>query len=134
MQKLELIDETFDPDRTELYEISIQFTLNGYSFCVKDTVRNCFIALVSAPFTKPIISDEWVEPIESITQKYEWVTKHFKKIILSFESPVFTFVPQEFFEPTKSKQLIERVNPLPDLFEIRYNRIHDGFASIFALP
>lgn len=134
MQKLELFDETFDPDRTESYELSIQFTLNGFSFCVKDIVRNCFIALVSAPYSLPILSDEWIEPIKSIRDKYDWVTKPFKKVLLSFESPVYTFVPQGFFEISRSKLLLERVHPLPEYYEIRHNSIHDGITSIFALP
>ena len=52
MDVLELIDETFDKDRTETYELSIQVSLNGFSFAVKDTIRNTFIVLISKPFWK----------------------------------------------------------------------------------
>lgn len=134
MQKLELFDETLDLDRTESYELSIQFTLNGFSFCIKDTVRNCFIALASSPFKSAVIDDSWHEPVSAITQQYNWVTNRFKRVIFCFESPVFTMVPQEFFEAQMSKKLLEQVHTLPDLYEVRHNAIHDGITSIFALP
>ena len=134
MQKLELFDETFDPDRTESYELSIQLSLNGFSFCVNDLVRNCFIALVSNTFTSPCTDDEWAQPVKSIVESYEWVNKPFKKVTFSFESPVFTLIPKGFHESQKSNLLLELVHPIPDLYEVRSNALNDSATCIYAMP
>ncbi|HCY00898.1 MAG TPA: hypothetical protein DG754_12235, partial [Bacteroidales bacterium] len=56
MQKLEFFDETFDPDRTATYELSIQVSLGGFSLCIKDLTRNLFIGLASCAFNHPTVS------------------------------------------------------------------------------
>jgi len=58
MVELELIDETFDKDRTEVYELSIQACLNGFSFAIKDTIRNTFIVLVYKPYSGNVIKHD----------------------------------------------------------------------------
>ncbi|HOP04358.1 MAG TPA: DUF3822 family protein [Tenuifilaceae bacterium] len=134
MQKLELFDETFDPNRTESYELSIQLSLNGFSFCVNDLVRNCFIALVSNTYSNPVSDDDWFVPVQNIIESYEWIKNPFKKVIFSYESPIFTLVPKGFHEPEKSNMLLELVHPIPELYELRFNNIDDSATCIYALP
>lgn len=136
MEKKELIDETFDSNRTESYTLSVQASLNGFSYCIKDTVRDCFISLVTFPFDHSLSAeDDWSNPVNNFFSERNILNKKFKKVYLSYESPLFTIVPTEFFTPEKAKQLFELVHPLPDLFEVRYNHIKEINATIlFAIP
>ena len=43
MPFLELFDETLDINSTENYELSIQVSPDGLSFCLLDSVRNKFV-------------------------------------------------------------------------------------------
>lgn len=135
MQKFELFDETFDPFRTESYELSIQVSLNGFSFCVKDIARELFIVLGSVPFEQGLCSpDDWALRGKEIFTKYNWISRPFKKVRLSHVNPVFTLVPKDYFEPEKAKQILALTHPIPSLDEIRYHNIHAGVLSIFSVP
>lgn len=135
MQKLELFDETFDPDRSESYELSIQVSLNGFSFCVKDLVRNYFIALGSCPFRLVLASSgDWLRQVEFMTSTYNWFKKPFKKVLFSYESPSFTLVPTKYFEPEKAKQILSLSHSIGELDEVRFNKINSDKVSVFNVP
>jgi hypothetical protein len=135
MQKFELFDETFDPFRTESYELSIQVSLNGFSFCVKDLTRNLFIALVNKDFDKPLVfADDWMDRMDWFLNLYEWIKKPFKKVVLCYESPKFTLVPQEYFIPEKAKQILTLSHIIDDLEEIRHHNIGKEISCIFSIP
>ncbi|MDX9848470.1 MAG: DUF3822 family protein [Tenuifilaceae bacterium] len=135
MQKFELFDETFDSFRTETYELSIQVSLNGFSFCVKDLTRNHFIALVDSPFEHALLNgDDWIGRVTEIVDAYNWLSKPFKKTIFSYSSQHFTLIPQNFFEPERAKQLLSLVSPIPTLDEIRFKPITNDVVSVFSIP
>ncbi|MFA5649035.1 MAG: DUF3822 family protein [Bacteroidales bacterium] len=135
MQKFDLFDETFDPFRTESYELSIQVNLNGFSFCVKDTNRNMFIALGSIPFEKNVVyTDDWLQEVSWITSQYDWLENQFRRVFINYESPEFIVVPTKYFEPTKAKQLLALSYPLHELNEIRFGNVDDDRVCIYSIP
>ena len=135
MQKFELFDETFDPFRTESYELSIQVSLNGFSFCVKDLTRNLFIALGDNAFEHPVaFVDDWNDRVKYILSLYDWIIKPFKKINLCFDSPRYALIPQKFFDPQKAKQILSLSHRIEDLEEIRYHSIDNDVICIFSIP
>jgi hypothetical protein len=136
MENKEIFDETFDPNRSESYTLSVQVSLNGISFCINDTVRDIYISFVSFPFSSSLsINDEWGTTIGQFFSQFDVISRKFKRILLSFDSHLFTVVPTEFFTPEKAKQLFELVHPLPNLYEVRYNSIAESKSTIiFAIP
>jgi len=137
MDVLELIDETFDKDRTETYELSIQVSLNGFSFAVKDTIRNTFIVLISKPFSGAVIThDNWYPVIEGIVKEFPFLNQKFKKVFFSYTLSPFTIVPKDFFDIQRIKDLFELTHPLPEHFELRYTSISNGenLVILFAMP
>lgn len=135
MQKFDLFDETFDPFRTESYELSIQVNLNGFSFCVKDNNRNMFVALGSIPFEKNVIfTDDWLKEVSWITSQYDWLANQFRRVFINYESPEFIVVPSKYFEPTKAKQLLALSYPVHELNEIRFSNIDDERICIYSIP
>lgn len=136
MEKLKIVDETFDTFRSESYTLSVQFTENGYRLGVVDSVRNCVIALITAPFDKPVsLNDDWSSVISTTISENDFLSRDFKSIYLSFESPIFTVVPNDFFIPEKAKQLLDFVHVVPDLYEVRFNTIESiGATLIYAIP
>lgn len=134
MQKLELIDETFDRERCDSYTLAIQASNKGVSFTVKDTVRNSFIALYAIPFEKEILqNDEWSERIDALFSKYDILTRGYKKVYLSYESPLFTLIPESLFVPEKALQLFSLVWDLPESFELQFNKL-SKMVLLFAMP
>lgn len=137
MDVLELIDETFDKDRTEVYELSIQVSLNGFSYAVKDTIRNTFIALVTKPFTDSFINHQnWSETVNSMISLNPILSCKFKKIYFEYSFSYFTIVPAELFDVSKQKDIFELSHPLPEYFELQ-NSTHingNNFIQIFSIP
>lgn len=138
MDELELIDETFDSNRTEVYELSIQVNLNGFSFAVKDTIRNTFISLISKYFATTVTNnDNWGSAVDEILSAYPIVSQKFKKKFFSFTPAGFSIVPEEIFDLSKAKSLFEISQPLPEHSEIHHATIHNngsGKVLIFCLP
>ena len=136
MEKKEIFDETFDPNRSESYILSVQVSLDGISFCINDTVRDIYISFVSFPFTQILsVNDDWGNTIGQLFSQFDILSRTFKKVLLSFNSPLFTVVPTEYFVPEKAKQLFELVHPLPNLYEVRFNNLTESKTTIvFAIP
>lgn len=136
MEKKEIFDETFDPNRSESYMLAVEVSLNGISFCINDTVRDIYISIVSFPFPSSLsINDDWGDTVGRLFSQYDILSRKFKKVLLSFDSHLFTVVPTEFFTPEKAKQLLELVHPLPNLYEVRFNNLAESKSTvIYALP
>jgi hypothetical protein len=135
MQKLELFDETFDPDRTESYELSIQVSLNGFSFCLKGLSRNYFVGLVTCPFELSIISnDDWSPQVDFILKSYNWISKPFKRVTLAFESKSFSIVPADLFVSERAHEILSISQKINDLDEIRFNECSRGLVNVFSIP
>ncbi|HCT31503.1 MAG TPA: hypothetical protein DIW31_12440 [Bacteroidales bacterium] len=136
MDKKEIFDETFDPDRSESYILSVQVSYQGIAFSVNDTARGMHIAYVSNPFSNEMsVSDDWSENISLIFSRYEVLKRKYKRVLFSFESNLFTTVPTDLFLAEKVKDLFELVHPLPNLFEIRFNHLKNSKVTVvFAIP
>jgi hypothetical protein len=136
MDKKEIFDETFDPNRSESYVLSIQVSQDSISFCINDTVREMYISLVSVPLSSSLsVNDEWVNTVGQFFSQYDLLSRKYKRVLLSFESPLYTIVPTEYFKPEKAKELFELVHPLPNLYEIRFNHLLETKSTvIFAIP
>lgn len=136
MEKIALVDETFDPFRSESYNLSVQISMVGYKICVIDTVRDCVISLITSPFEIALSDrDDWSKIVTELFTQHEMLARKFKNVYLSFESPIFTIVPTFLFVPEKAKQVLDLVHQLPDLFEVRYNSIKELKATVvYAIP
>lgn len=138
MSTLELIDESFDKDCCENYELSIQTSLNGFSFVVKDTVRNSFIVLVSAlfPITISNHDEDWQAATTSLFDAYPWLKNHFKKVFFRYLNAPYTVVPSNIFDESNAMQMLSLTHDVPNLYELHFQNFsasEDGVV-IFAVP
>ena len=102
MPFLELFDETLDINSTENYELSIQVSPDGFSFCLLDTIRNKFVLLRSfEPEENKYFN---AEKIKELLNKDDFLTRQYKKVNLVMPSPKFTLVPAPLFDPGKKDE------------------------------
>lgn len=137
MDVLELIDETFDKDRTEVYELSIQVSLNGFSFAIKDTIRSTYICLVSKSFKNQLYSfDHCNGLVDEIISGYPFVAQKFKRVIFAYSNSLFAIVPKNLFEIDRLKDIYELSQPLPEHFELHHTGKTNGsdYTIIFSMP
>ena len=102
MPFLELFDETLDINSTENYELSVQVSNNGLSFCLLDTIRNKFVLIRSfEPEDKKHFSSVRINDIFS---KDDFLTRKYRKVNVVLPSPKFTIVPTPLFDPAKQEE------------------------------
>jgi hypothetical protein len=123
MPFLELFDETLDINSTENYELSIQVSPDGLSFCILDTIRNKYV-LIRA-FEPAVNKNFNSEDIKDLLEKDDFLTKRYKKVNVVMPSKKFTLVPTPLFDPAKKDEYFNFNHILEESDMIITNKITD---------
>ena len=94
---LELFDETLDINSTANYDLSIEVSDNGLSFCLLDSIRNKFVLLRS--FVPENDKKFKPEEIERIIVEDDFLNRQFRSGRIVMPSPRCTLVPTPLFDP-----------------------------------
>jgi hypothetical protein len=130
-----LIDETFDLNQTKNYHISIQAGLNGYSFTILDPQRNKYILLKHISFLQEMNLSGLEETIADIQGNDEFLTREYKSVYFSFQSPRYTLIPGPLFNKDNLRTYFEFNHVIDDLDEIHYNGFRNIDAyNLFVIP
>lgn len=121
MKDFSFVDETFDINRTNTYEISIQLSLNGFSFSVMDLIRNKFTLLKHYDLTNKLSFEDKRDEIQSIIQKDKHLNAHYKLTKTLVISPKSVLIPNELFDQNLVKKYFEFNHKLEELEEIHFN-------------
>jgi hypothetical protein len=102
MPFLELFDETLDINSTETYELSIQASPEGLSFCLLDSIRNKFVLFRSfgAEENKYFNADK----IGELIRDDDFLSKRYRKVNCVMPSSKFTLVPAPLYDPGKKAE------------------------------
>jgi hypothetical protein len=128
MPFLELIDETFDINSSENYELSLELSPYGFSYCILDTIRNKYILLRKTdPDDNKLLTPE---KAGEIIGNDTFLAGKFKKVNLILPSSKSTLVPAPLFDPAKKEEyftlnLIKEDNDI-----ILYNKIPEPDAYV----
>ena len=132
MPFLELFDETLDINSTDNYELAIQLSPDGLSFCLLDTIRNKFVLIRSfEPEENKYFN---TEKIKELISKDDFLTKHYKKICIITPTPKFTLVPSPLFDPGKKDEYFAFNHIREEESLIISNKLYDpDLFSVFSL-
>lgn len=123
MPFLELFDETLDINSTENYELSLQISPDGFSFCLLDTIRDKFVLLRSSePEENKYLSSD---KIYELLSKDDFLTKKYKKVNILLPSSKFTLVPSQLYDPGKKDDYFTFNQKTEDGSNILTNKISD---------
>ncbi|MGM0497232.1 MAG: DUF3822 family protein [Bacteroidota bacterium] len=135
MKNFSFIDETFDINRTNTYERSIQVSLNGFSLSILDLVRNKFILLKHYDLKHKSSFEEKADEIQSAIEKDEHLKAKYKKTKTLVVSPKSVLIPNELFDQNFAKKYFEFNHKLEELEEIHFNQ-NDSIQAVnlFTIP
>ena len=121
MYEKELFDETLDINSTNNYDISIQVSLNGFSFSLLDTLLNRFVMLREYRLSGK--EAEISEEIREIINKDEFLEKPYRRyhIIFSFERN--TLVPSGLFDPALKDDYFRLNHPIKEGYVVSNNKL-----------
>ncbi len=133
MYEFAFLDETLDINTTQSYHLSIQVSLNGFSFSILDTVRNKFVALKNYPFDKQKGVPE--DQLKDIFKKDEFLSREYKSSSYIFITDKSTLVPSPLFNKEKIKEYLMFNHPLGEHDKIFYNQIKNaGTYTVYSIP
>ena len=133
MHDLSLLDETLDINITKSYHISIQVSLNGFSFCLLDTVRNKYIALKHYSFDRA--GNNFENNISKVLSEDEFFKQEYKSSKLIFTSKKGTLIPVPLFNKDNLNDYFTFNHTLGEKEEIHYNKLKSTDAYVvFATP
>jgi len=123
MPYLELFDETLDINSTENYELSVQVSIDGLSFCLLDTIRNKFILIrVFEPDENKYFNSD---KIKELLTTDDFLTRKYKKVNFVMPSQKFTLVPATLYDPGKKDEYFKFNHIQEDGNAVITNRLND---------
>ncbi len=100
MQVTKKTNNTLDLNYLENSILSIQISLDGFSFCILNTDLKEIIALYAFDFfDKNPTPESLLENIKKLYLEEPLLTKKFKSVIVSIKNNLNTFVPSQMFDP-----------------------------------
>jgi hypothetical protein len=97
MHDICFIDKSFDPEQTNLYHLSIQISLDGFSFAILDIPKGKYTLLKSTNFFIKRSRLLFMKVRELMTDD-EHLNLKYKSIEIVYSSENFTLVPQVFYQ------------------------------------
>ncbi len=121
MLQFELLDETFDINRTGSLHLSIQASLDGFLFSVLEPYSLKYLVLKHYRF-EPIASTEiMLEKIEEIIRQDPLLQQPYHGVSCIQVDNRSTLLPAALFDKRQLKSYFEFNHILNDLDELRYN-------------
>lgn len=128
MYEKELFDETLDINSTNNYEISIQVSLNGFSFSLFDTLRNKFVMLREYKLSGH--ENSLCKEIEEIIYKDDFLGRSYHAYHLIFVFERNTLVPAGLFDPAVKEDYFTLNHNLEEAYIIANNKIEQPDALL----
>lgn len=108
MQKISLVDETFDLNFTQEYRLSIQLSLDGFSFSILDTIQNKVIYLFHQELFEAE-PDFLLKRLKAIYEESDLLQLPFKKTRIIIVAPNrTTLVPDEIFQAESASDYLNK--------------------------
>ena len=113
---LNLIDESFDANKTNEYHLSILANQNNFSFSILDAASNKYLVLHSGIQHRP--------------SNAELLSNSFKSVSCSLENNKFTLIPTSLFDEENKESLLGFNHEVTADEEILANTLHNLEAKI----
>lgn len=97
MQDICFIDKSFDYEQSNLYHLSIQISLDGFSYAILDIPRGKYCVLKSFNFflKRPRLL---FMKVRELWSQENFLNLKYKSVEIIYSSEIFTLVPQAFFQ------------------------------------
>ncbi|MBN2166252.1 MAG: DUF3822 family protein [Marinilabiliaceae bacterium] len=104
MQEFSVIDESFDKTLTTSYFISIQFSLDGFSFCTLDPIQNLYIQFKHFSFEK---DDNNFLKSSNLLHSEPLLKYNYKKAFVLFQTDESTLIPTSLYKKEMINNFID---------------------------
>jgi len=88
-------------------KLSVQFSLDGFSFCISDVKENILAFSVQKFDKKAVNPEELLLKIETIFKRTSDLQQDFSEVTAIHQNNLSTIVPNNFFDKTKLKEYLD---------------------------
>ncbi len=99
-----VVDSNFDKNITNSYFLSIQLTLDGFSFCVLDPISNEYILFFQKPLS---LNQSLINSIEDELTNNEFLQFPYQKVFVLYYTKQNTLIPSSLYEEEKKDLYLE---------------------------
>ncbi|MDR1584139.1 MAG: DUF3822 family protein [Prevotellaceae bacterium] len=131
------VDKSYSLTENKNYRLSIQVSLNGFSFCIYDINKQKHVALKNFSYSEDIVdANIWIKEIDKIMKEIAGSIPTIKTTVKCLLiSPKNVLIPQSIFSANNIKSYITFFFQLDELEEIHYKYIPEIEAyCCFVLP
>ncbi|MDP4282242.1 MAG: DUF3822 family protein [Bacteroidota bacterium] len=90
------IDDYFNPDQTEIYDLNLQVSVNSVAYSLYDTEKERYIGVES-----------FHDPLARVLDEVFWLKKPFHSVTCMIENNKFSLIPSLLFEPGHEKDFLD---------------------------
>ncbi|NOX48831.1 MAG: DUF3822 family protein [Chlorobi bacterium] len=128
-------DKALDKANPENYKLSIQFSLDGFSFCVFDPPANKFLAIESYSVQGNPGMEKFCREFEDFTKNHEFLNSDFPEVLFLMETPKSTLIPTPLFDETEVRAFAGFNFPDDDSLVFLHDRlIYPDTFNLYAVP
>ena len=123
------------PDISKKYKLSIQLSLDGFSFCIFNSERNKYLAIESYNFQRTGSYINLCKYIDELFLQLSWLKKSFQSVNIIFENNKSTLVPFPLFDESEKDIYLNFNHTITNDEQIVYDKLNTLEAyNIFSLP
>ncbi len=135
MVEFEFLDEALDINKTKSYHISIQISLNGFSFSILDTSRNKYLAIKNYHKTSSEHDNTDINWIKEIFQEDGFLNREFKSSAAIYAHCGSTLIPDPLFKKENLKDYYNFNLNQEESENVLFNKIRRMDAwCVYAVP
>nr|NQU90000.1 DUF3822 family protein [Bacteroidota bacterium] len=132
---LSAFDKALDKANTDKYKLSLQLSLNGFSFCLFDTERSKLSGLEAYKFQGIVSTAEFKGVFDSLISGSAWLKLSYSSTQAIIESPKTTLIPQPLFDTEHIDAHLKFNHPVGIEDTISFDRLPTLDAvNVFACP
>jgi len=125
MQDISVLNKEIDLNCTENFRLSIQISLNGFSFGINHDAQKEFYVLKYCPFENNR-AESLIDNIKLVISMNPLLSKKYKKTKIIIDSEKKTIVPQEFFSKESIGELFSLTNTIDSDEALYYNSLNEN--------
>jgi len=132
---LSIFDKASNRQNTKDYSLSIQVSLDGFSFCILDTIRNKYCGIEKYDFQDVQSTRMLADAVQEIISNSDWLQNKYNSVKIAYESQQMSLIPKPLFDKKHAADYL-RFNHLPDDNDkINHDQLPNLDAvNVFALP
>lgn len=128
-------DESLNTAHSKSYKLSIQFSSDGFSFAIFNTLNSKFLSLETARISLVDQPSDFFDALKKFTNDHKWLRNQFARVEVLFESSGSTLIPSSLYHPNDKEALAKFNFEVDNQMEIGTDKLINADSYLlYAIP